>query len=153
MGVLKNFDASVVKHDKVSKAGATKYNVIVPGLSYGGTCTTQGCDGFRKQVVCNRKFGSHLVNDDIINEVPKCPCCMSSIAVDVVMLFEAKATLTVVQGRADGTDDAASLIARGDDVVMIGERKESTGTRNVFNANRLVTVDVKPLDGITCALM
>lgn len=159
MGVLKNFDTSVVKHDKVVTAGQERYNIVAPGMSYGGLCTTSGCEGHRKRVISNRGCGSFLVNDDIVNDVPKCPCCKCTIVVEVILLFRAKATVKVVNGSNSEQDDVTNLLARGDDVVLIGDRKEEaahgkTGSnRSVFNSQRLVTIDVKGLGSDGCITM
>lgn len=146
MGVLKDFDTSVVEHDKAVTDVTTRYNIIREGLSYSGCCTTSSCEGYRKNVICCRGFGNHLVNDDIVCGVPVCPCCKKDFVVETIMLYRCQATITV-HGQQE---ESSAMLARGNDIVKLGQRNAKDG---VLQSQRLVTVTAKPLNDSKCCFM
>jgi hypothetical protein len=146
MGVLKDFNTSTVSHSK-AVSGASSYSMVQPGMSYRGVCRTRGCEGSSHSVICNRGHGNHLINDDIMNDVPKCPCCRVVFSVDDVLLFMCNAKVTV----HTQTEEVTSLIARGDDIVVLGQR---TKNEALFSSQRLVTIDATSAGGSSgCSIM
>ena len=133
MGVLKDFNTSKVSHTKAVD-GKNKFSMIQPGVAYRGTCLTRGCEAYQKSTVCNRGMGNHLVNDDIVSDVPRCPSCSATFVVQDILLFQCRATITV----HDQTEERTQMIARDDDVVLIGQR---TTQQDFFSSQRLVTVE------------
>lgn len=133
MGVLKDFNTSKVSHSKAVD-GVSKYSVVQPGMAYRGSCRSRGCPGNGHLVICNRGLGNHLINDDIVSEIPKCPCCKAVFVVEDVLLFQCKATVRVHAQ----TEEISSLVARGDDIVVIGQR---TKDEALFSNQRLVTIE------------
>lgn len=145
MGVLKDFNTTTVQREQAVDDTTTRYNIIRPGVSYSGFCTRQGCEGYRKQVICNRGIGSHLVNDDIMNNVPSCPCCRSEITIECINVFRCKAVVTV----HDQVEEKCHLVATGNEIVKLGQR---SADHVVFSTNRLVTVDASELDRSCCMM-
>ncbi|CUG88745.1 Hypothetical protein, putative [Bodo saltans] len=133
MGVLKDFNTSTVSHSK-AVSGVSKFSIVQPGMAYRGTCRTRGCEGHGHSVICNRGHGNHLINDDIVNDIPKCPCCQAVFTVEDVLLFMCNAKVTV----HTQTEEVSSLMARGDDIVVLGQR---TKNEALFSNQRLVTID------------
>lgn len=118
MGVLKDFDCSNIQHETAGR-DPSSYNVIRAGMSYSGYCRNPNCkDGFQKMVVCNRGHGHHLINDDILNDVIKCPCCSKKVNLDHISLFRCKAKMIVHSTE----DEEQKFEATGDQIVKIGSK-------------------------------
>ena len=118
MGLLKDFDCSNVQHDMAGH-DPSSHNVIRTGMSYSGYCRNPTCkEGFQKMVVCNRGVGHHLINDDIMNEVIKCPCCSKKITLDHISLFRCKAKMLVHSSE----EEEQTFHATGDEIIKIGSK-------------------------------
>lgn len=133
MGILKDFDCSTIQKDQAVD-GVHKYNIIEPGLSYCGCCRNKSCEAFRKLVVCNRGAGTHVVNDDLVSGIVKCPLCQSAVEMDYVALYRCSATVTVLSQN----EETMVLRARGSEIVKLGKRVGGP----VFES-ALLTVDAK----------
>ena len=133
MGVLKDFDCSKVAKEQAT-LGEGDYNIIKPGMSYCGFCTKHDCRAFRKNVVVNRGKGNHLVNDDIISGLLKCPACATAFELSYVALYQCKATVTVHLQQ----EEKSEFVAEKSEIVKLGSKVGA----NVFEGG-LLTIDVK----------
>lgn len=145
MGVLKDFNTSVVKREDTVES-SDKHNIIESGISYSGICKNRSCGAYNLSVVHNRGYGSHLVNDDIMNHVPSCPLCHQEIIVDVINVFRCKAVLTV----HDREEKSTEFVASGKEVVKIGARGDDAA---IASTTRLVTITAQKPASESCLLM
>jgi uncharacterized protein (UPF0212 family) len=134
MGVLKDFDCSKVDKEQAVDGGDCDYNIIKPGMSYCGFCTKNVCRAFRKNIVVNRGKGNHLVNDDVMSGVLKCPACATPFELKYVALYQCKATMTVHLQQEETT----AFVAEKNEIVKLGSKVGA----NVFEGG-LLTIDVK----------
>ena len=134
MGVLKNFDCSTLQRDQAIMDGATPYNVIHDGLSYGGHCLNKACVAFHKSVICNRGAGCHLINDDIVMGVVQCPCCRQPFDMENINLFRCTATVTIHSQQ----EETSEFHASGMEIVKIGKKLNHDAFQSF-----LMTVNVK----------
>ena len=118
MGVLKDFDCTVIRKDQAVEVGSEKYNIINPGLSYLGICRERGCEALGRSVVCNRGHGSHLVNEDIMMENVKCPCCRKPFVMETIALFCCTATVVAHHQQEETT----AVEAKGMEIVKFGAK-------------------------------
>jgi hypothetical protein len=137
MGVLKNFDTSTVRRE-LATTGDTDYNVVTPGLSYCGYCAHPHCRARTHLVVVNRGIGDHLVNDDIMSEVIKCPVCAKAVALEHISLYQCKATVTI----HSHAEETSNFEATGSEIVKLGVQKEVVQQQL---AEALMSVKCKPL--------
>eukprot|EP00755_Sulcionema_specki_P025758 Sspe_Gene.84031::Locus_55162_Transcript_1_1_Confidence_1.000_Length_616::g.84031::m.84031 len=143
MGVLKDFDCSKVQHSKTVE-GTTDYNIINPGVSYSGFCGNDKCVAYKKGVVCNRGYGSHLVNDDIMSGQVKCPKCSMEFPMRHVCLYRCKATVTIL----DHEEQQESYVVKGDDIVKLGSKKDEK-----INPHALMSIEATSTSRPDCAVM
>eukprot|EP01062_Namystynia_karyoxenos_P023058 TRINITY_DN18874_c3_g1_i3.p2 TRINITY_DN18874_c3_g1~~TRINITY_DN18874_c3_g1_i3.p2 ORF type:complete len:147 (+),score=59.71 TRINITY_DN18874_c3_g1_i3:171-611(+) len=135
MGVLKDFDVNKVERSTVVDA-QTDYNIIRSGCSYAGFCGNASCPANKKYVVCNRGYGSFLVNDDVMSAVPKCPRCKSTFELRNVCLFQCRATVTI----HDHQEQTATYKVQGEEVVKLGSKMDLK-----INPHALMSIETKPL--------
>ena len=133
MGVLKDFDCSKVKRDQAVE-GDSEFTLIRPGMSYCGFCPNRQCRVGNTNVVLNRGPGNHLVNDDIVSGVIRCPACHSPFELQYIALFQCSATVTAHLAQ----EEKSTFKAEGNEIVKLGARAGAP----VFQ-NGLLTVDVK----------
>jgi hypothetical protein len=140
MGVLKDFDCSKVSKDQAIE-GKDDFCTIQRGLSYCGHCPNSKCRAFRKLVVLNRGPGHHLVNDDIVSGIVRCPACQSPFEMKFLGLYQCKAVVTVHLREEQKT----TFEAKGSEIVKLGCRNEGSA---MFE-NGLLSVEAK-LDSGCC---
>ena len=137
MGVLKDFDCTKIRRDQAVEVGNEKHNIIRPGLSYLGICRQHGCPALGCSVVCNRGHGDHLVNDDIMTEVVKCPLCQKPFVLETIALFQCTGAITAHHQQEEST----AVEAKGMEIVKFGARNSAK-----FNVQGvLISVKTKSL--------
>eukprot|EP01065_Artemidia_motanka_P014699 TRINITY_DN1853_c4_g1_i1.p1 TRINITY_DN1853_c4_g1~~TRINITY_DN1853_c4_g1_i1.p1 ORF type:complete len:171 (+),score=57.63 TRINITY_DN1853_c4_g1_i1:77-514(+) len=135
MGVLKDFDVNKIERAQVVDA-QTDYNVIREGCSYAGHCENAECAAHKKYVVCNRGFGNHLVNDDVMCGVPVCPRCRKPFNLRNVCLFRCQAKVTI----HDHQEQVASYRVTGEEVMKLGAKMDMK-----INPHALMSIEAKSL--------
>eukprot|EP00760_Papus_ankaliazontas_P038428 PhM_4_TR9130/c0_g2_i2/m.7560 len=136
MGVLKNFDCATMSHTTVTN-GAEDFKTILPGLSYLGMCTSEGCRARGQRVVCNRGMGDHLVNDDIVSGVILCPACRGPVEMQTIALFRTDGRFVL----HDHSTSEETLRVHGDEVVMLGQQAAGGGSSSL-----LLTIHARELN-------
>lgn len=142
MGVLKDFDCSKVNRDTTVE-GTTAWRIIRPGLAYCGYCRNRTCPAGNQNVVCNRGPGIHVVNDDLVSGVVKCPSCSSPVEMEYISIFQCTAVVTILSQEEQRTE----LKATGEEIVKIGRRAGLP----MFD-NSLMTIEAKASRSRDCVV-
>uniref|UniRef100_A0A7S4C774 Uncharacterized protein n=1 Tax=Eutreptiella gymnastica TaxID=73025 RepID=A0A7S4C774_9EUGL len=136
-------------HRGEAHEGDTDWTIVRPGLNYVGFCKNQSCPVKNHSVVCNRGHGSHLVNDDVTNDVPKCPKCSTAFALSEICLYQCRAKV-VVHGHDSTTD---RYEAKGSETIMLGSGGQPKGAKEVRRSGEcLVEITTKAVGLDACVV-
>eukprot|EP00992_Anisonema_acinus_P011287 TRINITY_DN7290_c0_g1_i1.p1 TRINITY_DN7290_c0_g1~~TRINITY_DN7290_c0_g1_i1.p1 ORF type:complete len:149 (-),score=16.84 TRINITY_DN7290_c0_g1_i1:31-477(-) len=137
--------------DSVSRQGTRRatsdHNIVKAGLNYTGHCENTSCSVRGESVVFNRGIGCYLVNDDIMNDVPRCPKCSNVFSVRRLSLFRCRAKVVIHDHQS--SEDLYEVT--GDEVLQLGSHGQNPNAAPARSAaDCLVEITTRPLNSDRC---